>query len=158
MLRRSALALTSAALVLGSTTASSLAYPAPPPPENLSPIGVAVEYVAALNAGMMSGDFSPLATLYARTAMVVSNSPSGRTGTYRGLGAITRFYRATWEAAPGFRWTEDSVRPLSGTVILMYEHSSGPGMRVPARRADLFVVRGSRIVSQDSTTYFAGGR
>jgi hypothetical protein len=121
-----------------------------------NPEAVVQKYFGILNAGMQSGDFSALATVYAADAVLTQNSPAGVTNVYHGLAEITGFYQATYAKLKGFQWTQDAMRKLSGTVVLSYEHAGSPPLTVPGRCSHLFVVKGNKIHSLDWTTFYPG--
>jgi hypothetical protein len=121
-----------------------------------NPEAVVQKYFGILNAGMKSGDFSALATVYASDATLTQNTPAGVTNVYHGLTQITGFYQATYARLKGFQWTQDAMRRLSGTVVLSYEHAGSPPQSVPGRCSHLFVVKGNKIQSLDWTTFYGG--
>jgi hypothetical protein len=121
-----------------------------------NPETVVHTYFGILNAGMQTGDFSALATVYASNATLTQNSPAGVTNVYHGLAEITGFYQAAYAKFKGFQWTQDAMRRLSGTVVLSYEHAGSPPQAVPGRCSHLFVVKGNKIQSLDWTTFYGG--
>lgn len=121
-----------------------------------NPEAVVQKYFGILNAGMQSGNFSDLATVYAADATLTQNSPAGVTNVYHGLAEITGFYQATYAKFKGYQWTQDAMRKLSGTVVLSYEHAGSPPQKVPGRCSHLFVVKGNKIQSLDWTTFYPG--
>ena len=121
-----------------------------------NPEAVVQKYFGILNAGMQSGDFSVLATVYAADAVLTQNSPAGVTNVYHGLAQIIGFYQAAYAKFKGFQWTQDAMRKLSGTVLLSYEHAGSPPQAVRGRCSHLFVVKGNKIRSLDWTTFYGG--
>jgi len=61
------------------------------PKKGGNPEVVVQKYFGILNAGMRTGDFSALATVYAANATVTQTSPAGVTKVYHGLAEITGF-------------------------------------------------------------------
>lgn len=135
----------------GATTAHHLTAKHQTNPEK-----VVATYFGILNSGMLSGDFSALATVYVPNATLTQNSPAGVTKVFTGIAQITGFYEAAYAKFKGFQWSQDAMRRLSGTVVLSYEHAGSPPLTVPGRCSHLFVVKGSKIQSLDWTTFYAG--
>ncbi len=119
---------------------------------------VVTRYFGILNAGMASAnaDFSALAGVYAKDAVLTQSSPAGVTKVYQGLDAVTGFYVAAWQNFHGITWTQDHVRNLASTVVLSYEHAGRPNQTKPGLCAHLFTVHHSRISSLDWVTYYPG--
>jgi hypothetical protein len=119
---------------------------------------VVTRYFGILNAGMAStnADFSALATVYAKDAVLTQSSPAGVTNVYQGLAAVTGFYVAAWQNFHGLRWTQDHVRNLASSVVLSYEHAGRPGQTKPGLCAHLFKVHRGLISSLDWVTYYPG--
>lgn len=117
---------------------------------------VVLMYFQIFNAGMRSGDFSALASVYSPGATVTKSNPNGVTTVVHGLDAIMRFYQGVWIKNPGYQWTQDSMRSLDSNVVLSYEHASSPPERVAGRCMHLFVVQNGKIMSMDWTTFYAG--
>jgi hypothetical protein len=119
---------------------------------------VVTKYFGILNAGMASadGDFSALATVYHRDAVLTQSNPAGVTNVYQGLDAIMGFYVALWHAFQGIQWSQDSIRNLTEHVVLSYEHAGKPTWTAQGRCAHLFKVPDRRIVTLDWVTYYPG--
>ena len=142
-----------AALLLAPTEAT-----AEDDPEGSGARRVVTRYFGILNAGMAStnGDFSALASVYAKDAVLTQSSPAGVTNVFEGLDAVTDFYVAAWQNFHGATWTQDHVRNLASTVVLSYEHAGRPGQTKPGLCAHLFTVDSGRIRSLDWVTYYPG--
>jgi hypothetical protein len=117
---------------------------------------VVEDYFHILNAGMKSGNFSALSSVFASDATQTRSTLDGKTAVYHGLAAITGFYDTLPAKVPGFQWTTDSLRSLSTTVMLAYEHAETESMTLPSRCAHVFVVENGKIVSYDWFVFFAG--
>jgi len=117
---------------------------------------VATRYFAVLNAGMMSGDFSALATVYAPDATLTQSTPKGVTKVFHGLAALTGFYQKLRATFPGTQWTTVSWHSPVPTVAIYYERAGTPSMAVPARCAHTVVVQNGKITSMDWVTYYPG--
>jgi hypothetical protein len=119
---------------------------------------VVTKYFGILNAGMAStdGDFSALATVYDKNAVLTQSNPAGVTNVYRGLDEVMGFYVALWHIFQGIQWSQDSIRNLSADVVLSYEHAGKPTWTAQGRCAHLFKVGHHRIRTLDWVTYYAG--
>jgi ketosteroid isomerase-like protein len=109
-----------------------------------------------VNAGMKSGNFSDLKSVFASDATLTRSTLDGKTTVYHGLAAIISFYDTLPAKVPGFQWTTDSLRTLSESVVLAYEHAGTSSMAVPSRCAHVFLVQNGKIVSYDWVVFFAG--
>ena len=117
---------------------------------------VVLTYFRIFNAGMRSGDFSALASVYSRDATLTRNSTNGKTTVIHGIDAIMRFYEDLWTEYPHYQWTQESMRSLDSNVVLSYEHAGSPPLRVASRCLHLFVVQNGKIMSLEWTTFYAG--
>jgi hypothetical protein len=115
-------------------------------------------YYRILNAGMRSGDFSPMASVYAPDATLTHSTPEGETSTFHGLNAIIAYYHRTYLSNPGIQFIRDTWYGLSPTIVLNYEHVSPPGFRLPTRCSHLFVLQNGKIQHLFWVVYFAGAR
>jgi Na+-translocating ferredoxin:NAD+ oxidoreductase RnfD subunit len=113
-------------------------------------------YFKILNAGMKSGNFSALSTVYAPNATLTQSNPLGQTKVSHGLTEITAFYEGAYSKFAGYEWTQDAMRSLAKTVVLSYEHAGSPPLTVAGRCAHLFVVKHGMIQSLDWTTFYSG--
>ena len=115
-------------------------------------------YFGILNAGMASADadFSALATVYDKDAVLTQSSPAGVTTRFAGLDAIIGFYVAAWQALHGVQWTQDSIRQLASSVVLSYEHAGRVNQTAPGKCSHLFDVRGHAIQTLDWVTFYPG--
>ena len=109
-----------------------------------------------VNAGMKSGNFSALKSVFASDATLTRSTLDGKTTVYHGLAAIISFYDTLPAKVPGYQWTTDSLRTLSENVVMAYEHAGTPSMTLPSRCAHVFVVEDGKIVSYDWVVFFAG--
>ncbi len=123
---------------------------------DLSATAVATHYFKILNAGMKSGNFSGMASVFASDATLTQPSPKGVTTVVHGLPAITHFYQTLATKLPGYQWTTESQRSLADNVVLAYEHAGSPPLHVPSRCVHVFDVQHGKIVRYDWATYFAG--
>lgn len=146
------LALVGCATAQASTQTSAQASSSHP----LSNSEVVGHYFSILNAGMKSGNFSDLQSVFASDATFTRSTLDGKTAVYHGLVNITHFYETLPTKAPGFQWTTDSIRDLSSNVVLAYEHAGTRSMTTPSRCAHGFVIQDSKIVSYDWVVFFAG--
>ena len=147
------------ALVLLSACASAQAdtqTSTQAPSHLLSASEVVEHYFSILNAGMKSGNFSALNSVFASDANLTRSALDGKTTVYHGLAAITSFYDTLPTKVPGFQWTTDSMRGLSPTVVLAYEHAGTSSMALPSRCAHVFLVEEGKIVNYDWVVFFAG--
>src|SRR5438270_9227434 len=87
---------------------------------------VVTTYLQLFNAGMRSGDFSALSSVYAPDATLTQSNPKGVTTVVHGLAKITTFYQGVRTKFPGFQWTVESMRSLSPNVVLVYQHAGSP--------------------------------
>ena len=147
------------ALVLLSACASAQAQTqtsTQAPSHLLSALEVVEHYFGILNAGIKSGNFSALNSVFASDATLTRSTLDGKTTVYHGLAEITGFYDTLPTKVPGFQWTTDSLHSPSTTVVLAYEHAGTPSMALPSRCAHVFVVQNGKIVSYDWVVFFAG--
>jgi hypothetical protein len=88
---------------------------------------VVTKYFGILNAGMASadGDFSALATVYHRDAVLTQSNPAGVTNVYHGLDAIMGFYVALWRAFQGIQWSQDNIRNVTEHVGTQLREHAG---------------------------------
>jgi hypothetical protein len=153
MTRFHALVLAGVLLLLGSMSSAALARPIPagnPAPQS-RPLQVAHSYFAVLNAGMRTGDFSSLASVYAGNARLTlyrylaRDIAPEKTGDAHGLAAITALYQKVQSAFPGYQWTLLQVNRVSSTRVVSYEWARGPGGSGSRDSETVFVIKGSKI-------------
>src|SRR5713101_4495182 len=89
---------------------------------------VVTTYLQLFNAGMRSGDFSTMDSVFAPDATLTQSNPKGVTTVVHGLAAITRFY----------------------------QDAGSPPLRVAGRCVHVFVVEDGKITSYDWATYYPG--
>jgi ketosteroid isomerase-like protein len=121
-----------------------------------SATSVVTTYLQLFNAGMRSGDFSALASVYASDATLTQSNPKGVTTVVHGFAKIITFYQSVRTKFPGFQWTVESMRSLAPNVVLVYQHAGSPPLRVPGRCMHVFVVQNGKITSYDWATYYPG--
>lgn len=124
----------------------------------LSAPALVQKYFRLLNAGMQSGDFSGMKTVYAPDGVLTQSNPLGETKVSRGLVQVTAFYEAAYAKFKGAHWTQDSTHLLSRDVVLNYEFAGDASFKVPGRCAHLFVIKNGRIKSLDWITFYSGQR
>ncbi len=125
------------------------------PPEPSATI-VATTYLQLFNAGMRSGDFSKMASVFASDATLTQSNPKGVTAVVHGLAAITSFYQGLRTKFPGYQWTVESMRSLAPNSVIVYQHAGSPPLRVAGRCVHVFVVQNGKIISYDWATYYPG--
>lgn len=121
-----------------------------------NPRALVATYYQILNAGLRSGDFSAMASVFALDATVTRSTPTGATITLHGLGPIINFYRTLYVAAPGTQFQGDVMYSLSPAIVLTYEHTRTAIPRAIARCSHLFVVENGRIKQLFWVVYYAG--
>jgi hypothetical protein len=117
---------------------------------------VVTYYFQVLNAGMISGDFSELAEVYAPDAVLTQSNPKGVTIVANGLDAITAWYQGFQAKFHGIQFTQDSMRSLAPHVVLSYEHAGLATATAPGRCMHVFTIEGGKIASTDWATFFGG--
>jgi len=146
-----------AVLAVGALSAYGLqAHAAGDPQDGQPDQEVVATYFQILNAGMISGDFSGLATVYAPDATLTQSTPAGVTTVYSGIDAITVWYQHFQTRFPGVQFTQESMRSLAPHVVLSYEHAGKPTWIAPGRCVHVFALHEGHIASLDWTTFFGG--
>ena len=140
---------------LSACGGSTNAQPNAPSPRPSAP-PVVLTYFKIFNAGMKSGDFSAMSSVYAPDATLTQSNPKGVTTVVHGIDAIMRFYEGLWATYPGYQWTQESMRSLDSNVVISYEHAGSPPLRVASRCLHVFVVQNGKIMSLEYTTFYAG--
>jgi len=136
----------------GATARPNTTTPQPKP----SATTVVRTYLQLFNAGMRSGDFSTIASVFASNATLTLSNPKGVTAVIHGLAAITSFYQGLRAKFAGYQWTVESMRSLGPNVVLVYQHAGSPPLRVAGRCVHMFVVEDGKITSDDWATYYPG--
>jgi hypothetical protein len=152
MTRFHALVLAGMLSLLGSTASAALARPmlAGSPAPQSRPLQVAHSYFAVLNAGMRTGDFSSLASVYAPNAQLTvyrylaRDIAPEKIGEAHGLAAITVLYWRISGTFPGYRWTQIQVTRVSNTRVVSYERVRSPGGSI-AESETVLVIKGGKI-------------
>jgi hypothetical protein len=134
----------------GAQASAAAHTPADPPDTQ-----VVTTYFQILNAGMLSGDFTALSTVYAPDATLTQSSPTGKQVVATGLSEITNWYTAFQQAHPGIQFAQDRMRTLAPHVVLSYEHAPA-NWPIPGRCMHLFTLKGGLIESLDWATYYGG--
>ena len=135
----------------GPASAQQNTAAAPP-----SAASVITTYLQLFNAGMRSGDFSTMGSVYASDATLTQSTPKGVTTVVHGLAKIITFYQGFQKKLPGYQWTVESMRSLAPNVVLLYQHAGSPPLRVAGRCMHVFVVQNGKITSYDWATYYPG--
>jgi hypothetical protein len=147
-----------ALLVAAGLLAVAMATPvsAQPPSPQSSAQEVAARYFTVLNAGMTSGNFAALASVYAPDATLRASNPTGVTTVVHGLAALTAFYQGLRAKFPGYQWATARWLRVAPSVVIFYERAGTPAMAAPGRCAHTIVVRHGKIASIDWVTYYPG--
>jgi hypothetical protein len=119
---------------------------------------VITNYVAALNAGIQSGDFSALLAIYAPDAVLTASTPNGATTVATGTAQLQAFFTHFRSIHPGLVFAVDSVRVLSPHIVLTYEHALPPGFSEPGRCMHLYTIQHGQVQSLDWATFYPGER
>jgi ketosteroid isomerase-like protein len=138
-----------------SNTTQSNAQPNTTPSEP-GATTVITTYLQLFNAGMRSGDFSAMASVYAPDATLTQSNPKGVTSVVHGLANITTFFQGLKTKFSGYQWTVESMRSLAPNVVLVYQNAGSPPLRVAGRCIHVFVVQNGKITSYDWATYYPG--
>jgi hypothetical protein len=117
---------------------------------------VVMQQFALFNAGMASGDFAAFDQVFAPDATLTTSNFAGVTTVHQGLTEIIAYYQAFQAAHPLCRWTNDSLRSLSESVVLAYDHACSPPQSVAGRCVHIFVVHAGLIESYDWVTFYPG--
>lgn len=117
---------------------------------------VVKRYLKLFNAGMRSGDFTEMASIYAPDATLTQSNPKGVTTVFHGLAKIMAFYHGLQKQLPGYQWTVETMRSLAPNVVLVYQHAGSPPLKVPGRCIHVFVIEHGKITSYDWATYYPG--
>jgi hypothetical protein len=116
-------------------------------------------YFQILNAGMKSGDFSALATVYTPDATLTQSTPKGVTTVYNGIDAIIAWYKVFQSKFQDMQFTQDPQHPLRNLaphVLLTYESAAPVGYHAPGRCMHVFTLKGGMIETLDWATFFGG--
>ena len=154
-LRQVAATLLTGVLLLG-LAACATASAAGAQPHDTRAEAVVLHQFDLFNAGMASGDFAAFDQVFAPDAMLTTSNPAGVTTVHQGLAAIIAYYQAFQAQHPLCRWTVDSIRSLSESVVLTYDHACSPPQSVAGRCEHLFVVHAGLIQTYDWTTFYPG--
>jgi len=117
---------------------------------------VVKKYLKLFNAGMISGDFSAMSSVYQSDATLTQSSPKGVTTVVHGLDNIETFYKGVRAKFPGFQWTVENMRNLATNVVLVYQHAGSPPLKSPGRCIHVFVIDDGKISTYEWATYYPG--
>src|SRR5262249_38646858 len=127
------------------------------PQDGLPDQAVVDTYFTILNAGMHSGDFSQLATVYDADATLTQSNPKGVTIVAHGIDAIIAWYTTVlYGKFAGITFTQDERRSLAPHVVLSYEHAGTPTWIAPARCMHVFTLKAGWIYTTDWATFYGG--
>lgn len=121
-----------------------------------SPAATVHAYFRILNAGMQSGDFSAMASVYAPNGTLTQSNPLGQTKVSHGVSEIIAYYKTAYTKLAGYHFTQDAMRALSSDTLLSYEHAGSPPLSVAARCAHVFVIKNGKIKTLDWVTFYPG--
>jgi hypothetical protein len=141
------------AVALSACGAAPVAQAAPAVPPDQA---VITAYIAALNAGIQSGDFSQLLAIYAPDAVLTASPPTGVTKVSTGTAEIEAYFQAFRMAHPGVVFAVDSVHIISPHVVLTYEHASPPHWAAPGRCMHVYILKAGKVQSLDWATFYGG--
>jgi hypothetical protein len=163
MKRLHALSLVCAFLLLGSTMSTALAGSSLSrnPSRQSRALQLVRDYLSVLNADMRTGEFSSLASVYARDSTLTMFRSLPRdtyyveeTGQVHGIAAIVRGYREVYQGFRGYRWIQVQVYYASDGRVVSYERVQGaPGRRV-LRSETVATIHGGKIKQLDWTVDF----
>jgi SnoaL-like domain len=140
-------------LTAGQAFASSPAAPAAP---QRSAPSVVNAYLGILNAGMQSGSFAALSTVYAPQAVFTVANPAGQVLVFHGLTKIEGFYAMVRKNEKRPHFTIEKMRLLDPSTVYTYEHAGHAGETLPARCTHLYVIKDGLIVRDDFVVFFPG--
>src|SRR5438309_565795 len=84
-------------------------------------------YFSIANAGLNTGDFSALPTVYAPNVTLTVSNPAGVTKVLRGMDKITAWYKTWASANAGAQLTSFSTTSPMPNVVIDYEHADKAG-------------------------------
>ncbi len=113
-------------------------------------------YYSHINVDFQNGNFSDLSAFYAPNAVLTMSNPAGATTVFKGLAAITAFYKGLYTKLPKLHFALTSERDLGPTILMRYEHGSTPTMANGPRCMHVFTVVNGLIQTDDWVAYFAG--
>jgi hypothetical protein len=131
-------------------------------PQDGQPDQAVVEtYFQILNAGLLSGDFSALATVYAPDATLIQSNSKNVVTIKQGVTDIVAWYTATFglgTPAHGAQFTFDPRYPplqsLAPHVVVTYEYALPAGFSQAGYCMHVFTLKGGMIESVHWATYF----
>ncbi len=151
-----------AVLLVGALSAYGMSAHAAanPSPQDGQPDQAVVEnYFQILNAGMISGDFSALATVYAPDATLTQSTPTGHTTDYVGIDAIIAWYHVFQTHFPGMQFSPDPNHPMQNLaphVVLSYESALPVGFHAPGKCMHVFTLKSGMLQTVNWATFFGG--
>jgi hypothetical protein len=153
-----------AVLLVGALSAYGLHARAAddPTPQDGQPDRAVVEtYFQILNAGLLSGDFSALASVYAPDATLIQSNSKNVVTIKHGVSDIVAWYTTSFgpgSPAHGMQFTFDPRYPpmqsLAPHVVLTYEYALPNGFSQAGYCMHVFTLQGGMIESVHWATYF----
>jgi hypothetical protein len=133
-----------------------------PPPQDGQPDQAVVDtYFQIFNAGLLSGDFSALATVYAPDATLVQTNSKNVVTIKQGVSDIVAWYTATFgrgTPAHGAQFVPDPRYPplssLAPHVVLTHEYALPPGFSQAGYCMHVFTLKGGWIYTVNWVTYY----
>jgi SnoaL-like protein len=144
----------SGVLLICSIMAPRLATGTHAAPAHSDARSVARTFMADLHTAFQTGDFSPVAALYAPNATLTWSFHTGKSGTVHGVANIVAFYKGDTGSGK-FLWL-DSVTLLSPTVAYAYEHFGSAGEKSPSLCTHAYVVVDGRITKEEFVEFYPG--
>lgn len=122
---------------------------------------VVEKYFQIFNAGLLSGDFSALATVYAPDATLFQSNSKNVATIINGASDIIAWYTKTFGLGTpghGSQFVPDPryppLRALAPHVIVTYEYALPPGFSQAGYCMHVFTLKGGWIESVNWATYF----
>lgn len=133
-----------------------------PPPQDGQPDQAVVEtYFQLFNAGLLSGDFSALNTVYAPDATLIQANSKNVVTIKHGVSDIVAWYTTSFGLGTpghGAQFEPDPRYPplssLAPHVVLTHEYALPPGFSQAGYCTHVFTLKGGMIESVNWTTYF----
>lgn len=139
---------------VGETKGHEMSAPTP----QLSGVrAVVAGYIKAVNLGMRSGNFSPVASIY-RSGAILSVSGANGTQTYHGVQQITRFYRRLARANGHAQFSTDRVIVINAGMALSQQRLHQASHRLMVNCTHLYVIKDGKIVVDDFVMTSSLGR
>jgi hypothetical protein len=120
-------------------------------------------YFQVFNAGLLSGDFSALDTVYAPDATLTQSNTKNVAAISHGVSDIIAWYTQSFGLGTpghGAQFTPDlrypPIQSLAPHVVLTYEVGQVPGSSVAGYCMHVFTIKGGMIETDNWATYFLG--